>query len=384
MDSTEMKADLVQQMERGSGASSREPFVDDSRAGAAQGKRQAAAPHASTFDVESIRAAFPALHQEVRPGVPLIYLDSAATSLKPQTVVQAVVDYMAIYPANVHRGLHTLSERATEAFEGARLKVARLLGVEDPEQIVFTRGTTEAINLVAQSWGRAELKPGDAIVLSELEHHSNLVPWQMLAREREVELKYVELTADARLDLDSLDAALTERVRLVAVTGMSNVTGTIPPLEQIVELSHSRKARVLVDAAQCLAHHRLNLGRLGVDFLAFSGHKLFGPTGIGVLYGKRELLEAMPPSSFGGSMVVRVDRQRAEWNEIPWKFEAGTPPIAEAIGLSAAIEYLEQFSAQELAEYEQGLLAHAHEVLGRIPSLTDPRPDGSRLRKGRS
>jgi len=204
----------------------------------------------------------------------------------------------------------------------------------------------------------------------------------MLARERDVELKYVELTDDARLDLDALDAALTDRVRLVAVTGMSNVTGTIPPLERIVEMVHARGARVLVDAAQSLPHHRLNFGRLGVDFLAFSGHKLFGPTGIGVLYGKRELLEAMPPVSFGGSMVVRVDRQRAEWNEIPWKFEAGTPPIAEAIGLGAAIDYLSQFSAQELAGHERELLTHAHDVLGQIASLrilgpADPEQKGA-------
>jgi cysteine desulfurase/selenocysteine lyase len=323
----------------------------------------------SGLNVEEIRAVFPALRQEVCPGVPLIYLDSAATSLKPQQVVQAVVDYMSLYPANVHRGLHTLSERATEAFEGVRDKVAGLLGVEDSGQIVFTRGTTEAINLVAQSWGRTALKPGDAIVLSELEHHSNLVPWQMLARERGVELKYVALTEDARLDLDALDAALTDRVRLVAVTGMSNVTGTIPPLGQIVAMAHARGARVLVDAAQMLPHKRLDCGRLGVDFLAFSGHKLFGPTGIGVLYGKRELLEAMPPVSFGGSMVVRVDRQRSEWNEIPWKFEAGTPPIAEAIGLGAAIDFVSQFSPQQVADYERVLLAHAHDVLGRVPSL---------------
>jgi cysteine desulfurase / selenocysteine lyase len=382
VDSTEVKVDPVLQAEQRSGSPSREPIDDLRQAGAAGGNGQVAADHAGRFDVEEVRAAFPALRQEVSPGVPLIYLDSAATSLKPQQVVQAVLDYMTIYPANVHRGLHTLSERATEAFEGVRDKTARLLGVEDSGQIIFTRGTTEAINLVAQSWGRAELKPGDAIVLSELEHHSNLVPWQMLARERGVELKYVELTDDARLDLDALEAALTDRVRLVAVTGMSNVTGTIPPLERIVEMVHARGARVLVDAAQSLPHHRLNLGRLGVDFVAFSGHKLFGPTGIGVLYGKRELLEAMPPVSFGGSMVVRVDRQRAEWNEIPWKFEAGTPPIAEAIGLGAAIDYLSQFSAQELADHERGLLTHAHDVLGQIASLrilgpADPEQKGA-------
>ena len=203
MDSTEMKADPVFQAKQRSGSPSREPIDDLPQAGAADGNRQVAAEHAGRFDVEEVRAAFPALQQEVSPGVPLIYLDSAATSLKPQQVVQAVLDYMTIYPANVHRGLHTLSERATEAFEGARDKVARLLGVEDSGQIIFTRGTTEAINLVAQSWGRATLKPGDAIVLSELEHHSNLVPWQMLARERDVELKFVELTDDARLDLDA-------------------------------------------------------------------------------------------------------------------------------------------------------------------------------------
>ncbi len=343
---------------------------DESQAvGTTVGKPGDAASHAGGFDVAQVRAAFPALGQEILPGVPLIYLDSAATSLKPRQVVQAVVDYMSIYPANVHRGLHTLSERATEAFEGVREKVAELLGVEDSGQIVFTRGTTEAINLVAQSWGRATLKPGDAIVLSDLEHHSNLVPWQMLAREREVELKYVELTPDARLDLDALDAALTDRVRLLAVTGMSNVTGTMPPLEQIVAIAQARGARVLVDAAQSLPHHRLNVGRLGVDFLAFSGHKIFGPTGIGVLYGKRELLEAMPPVTFGGSMVIRVNRERSEWNEIPWKFEAGTPPIAEAIGLGAAIDFLGQFSPEELAEHERGLLRRAHEVLGQIPSV---------------
>ncbi len=369
MDSTEMKADPVRQAECLGRPSGREPSSDLSHPGTASGARPTAGNHDRGFDVELVRAAFPSLHQEVSPGVPLVYFDSAATSLKPRQVIQAVVDYMTDYPANVHRGLHTLSERATEAFEGVREKVAGLLGVEDSAQIIFTRGTTEAINLVAQSWGRASLKAGDAIVLSELEHHSNLVPWQMLASEKDLELKFVELTADARLDLDAFDAVLTDRVRLVAVTGMSNVTGTIPPLEQIIEMAHARGARVLVDAAQSLPHHRQDFGRLGVDFLAFSGHKIFGPTGIGVLYGKRELLEAMPPVTFGGSMVVRVDRQRSIWNEILWKFEGGTPPIAEAIGLGAAIDFLEQFSAHDQAEHERGLLRHAHHVLGQIPSL---------------
>jgi cysteine desulfurase/selenocysteine lyase len=319
--------------------------------------------------VHAVRSDFPALGQEVAPGVPLVYLDSAATSLKPRPVVDAVAEYLAMYPANVHRGLHTLSERATEAFEGSRQKVARWLGVADEGQIVFTRGTTEAINLVAQSWGRTFLQPGDAIVLSELEHHSNLVPWQMLARERRLELRFIPLTDDARLDPDAIESTMSGRVGLVAVTGMSNVTGTIPPLERLIGLARERKARVLVDAAQSLPHRRLDVGRLDPDFVVFSGHKLCGPTGIGVLYGKRELLEPMPPICGGGNMVVRVERERADWNEIPWKFEAGTPPIASAIGLGAAIDYLSRLDPEALAAHEAGLLAHAQDVLGRVKGL---------------
>jgi cysteine desulfurase/selenocysteine lyase len=323
----------------------------------------------ASFDVQRIRADFPALKQEVSPGVPLVYLDSAATSLKPAMVVDAVNDYLANYSANVHRGLHSLSERATEAYEGAREKVARFLGADDPAQIVFTRGTTEAINLVAQSWGRTALNPGDVILVSELEHHSNLVPWQMRVRDAGAVLKYVDLTEDCQLDSDSLEAAMTERVRLVAVTGMSNVTGTMPPLERIIELARKSGARVLIDAAQSLPHHRLDVRRLDADFVAFSGHKMCGPTGIGVLYAKRELLEAMPPVMGGGSMVVRVDRHAAEWNEVPWKFEAGTPPIAEAIGLGAAVDYLGGLAPEQVASHERMLLAHAHQVLGQIKGL---------------
>jgi cysteine desulfurase/selenocysteine lyase len=321
------------------------------------------------LDVQKIRADFPPLAREIRPGVPLVYLDSAATSLKPTAVVEAVAGYLADYPANVHRGLHALSERATEAYEGAREKVARFVATEDPAQVVFTRGTTDAINLVAQSWGQSALQCGDEIVLSELEHHANLVPWQMLARSKGLVLKFVELTDDGRLDFDSLEAAMTDRVRLVAVTGMSNVTGAIPPLERIVELARGRNARVLVDAAQSLPHARLDVTRLGADFVAFSAHKLFGPTGVGVLYAKRELLEDMPPAVGGGNMVVRVSRNDAEWNEVPWKFEAGTPPIAEAIGLGAAIDYLGHLDVGELAAHERSLLSYAHEVLGRVDGL---------------
>ncbi len=323
----------------------------------------------ASLDLIRIRADFPALRQETAPGTPLVYLDSAATSLKPEVVIRAVTEYLSEYPANVHRGLHTLSERATEAFEGARETVAGMLGVADSGQILFTRGTTEAINLVAQSWGRSNLMPGDVILLSELEHHSNLVPWQMLAQERGIELRFVPLTDDAELDPDALESSFEGRVRLVAVTGMSNVTGTIPPLEKICELARDVGARVLIDAAQSLPHLGMDLARLAPDFVAFSGHKMCGPTGVGVLYSKRELLEAMPPSTFGGSMVVRVEKQRSEWNEIPWKFEAGTPPIAEAIGLGAAINYLAGFPAGAIAAHEHDLLIHAHEVLGRIEGL---------------
>src|SRR3954447_20777996 len=223
-------------------------------------------PTGQIFDVERVRSEFPPLNREIRPGIPLVYLDSAATSLKPSAVVHAVRGYLAEYPANVHRGLHTLSERATEAFEGAREKIARFLGVEDSAQILFTRGTTDAINLVAQSWGQTSLEPGDEILVSELEHHANLVPWQMLARSHGVILRFIELTDDARLDLDSLEALMSPRVRLVAVTGMSNVTGTIPPLRRIIEFAHDQGARVLIDSAQSLAHHRLDVSRLDADF----------------------------------------------------------------------------------------------------------------------
>ncbi len=319
------------------------------------------------FDADRVRADFPLLGEEVRPGVPLRYFDSAATALKPTAVVEAVRGCMAEYPANVHRGLHVLSERATEAFEGARLKVARHLGVDDPAQVVFTRGTTEAINLAARSWGRMALKPGDAIVLSELEHHANIVPWQMIAAETGAVLRYVELSDDLEYDLDSFDRLFDDgRVRMVATTGMSNVTGVRPPVEEIVRRARERGARVLIDAAQSLAHEPLDVVKLGVDFAAFSGHKVFGPTGVGVLYGKRELLEAMEPVQGGGSMVLRVERERSVWNELPDKFEAGTPPIAEVIGLGAAIDYVEALDAQAVARHERSLIDHAHRVLTTI------------------
>ncbi|OJW23549.1 MAG: hypothetical protein BGO49_02875 [Planctomycetales bacterium 71-10] len=326
-----------------------------------------AAVRGTGLDVSRVRADFPPLAEEVRPGVPLRYFDSAATALKPAPVVEAVREFLADYPANVHRGLHVLSERATEAFEGARLKVAAHLGVDDPAQVIFTRGTTEAINLVARSWGRMALKPGDAIVLSELEHHANIVPWQMIAAETGAVLRYVDLTDDLEYDLDSFDRLFDDgRVRMVATTGMSNVTGVRPPVEEIARRARGRGARVLIDAAQSLAHEGLDVVELGIDFAAFSGHKVFGPTGVGVLYGKRELLEAMEPVLGGGNMVLRVERDRAVWNELPDKFEAGTPPIAEVIGLGAAIDYIESLDAEAVARHERGLIEHAHATLGAV------------------
>jgi cysteine desulfurase/selenocysteine lyase len=334
------------------------------------------------LDVEAIRDQFPALDQEVRAGVPLVYLDSAATSLKPWTVIRAVQGYDAEYSASVHRGLHTLSERATEAYESARVRVARFIGAADPAQVVFTRGTTESINLVAQSWGETFLEPGDEVLLTILEHHSNLVPWQMLARRRGLVLKFADVTDDGRLDLDSFERQLSARVRLVAVTAMSNVLGTIPPLKEIVARARGCGARVLVDAAQGVVHLPIDVEALDADFVAFSGHKLHGPTGVGVLYAKREHLEAMPPVMGGGSMVLRVDRDGAEWNDVPWKFEAGTPPIAQAIGLGAAVDFLAHFDRAALLAHQRALTSHAHEVLSQVERIRVLGPDPEQENKG--
>ncbi|MGE3818864.1 MAG: SufS family cysteine desulfurase [Isosphaeraceae bacterium] len=329
------------------------------------------------FDPEVVRRDFPALQREVRPGIPLAYLDSAATSLKPWPVIHAVGEYLREYSANVHRGIHTLSERATEEFESARSRVASFIGARDAEEIVLTRGTTESINLVAQSWGRTFLKDGDEIVLTVLEHHSNLIPWQMLARERGLTLRFAELTPSGTLDLDSLERQMSPRVRLVAVTGMSNVLGTVTPLPEIVDLAHHRGALALVDGAQSVPHRPTDVSRLKVDFLAFSAHKMFGPTGVGALYARRELLDAMPPTMGGGGMVGQVDRAGSEWREAPWKFEAGTPPIAEAIGFGTAVEYLERLDVKVVSAHEARLIEHAHKVLGEIPGLRVFGPDPS-------
>ncbi|MFO0957925.1 MAG: cysteine desulfurase [Isosphaeraceae bacterium] len=331
---------------------------------------------AGRLDVDALRRDFPAIGQEIAPGVPLAYLDSAATALKPWPVIRAVQAYDAEYPANVHRGLHTLSERATDAFEGARSKVARFLAASDDE-IVFTRGTTESINLVARSWGAANLKPGDEILLTLLEHHANLVPWQMLAKERGLILKFAPIFDDGRLDGDAFADLLGDKTRLVAITAMSNVLGTIPPVADLIAMARKRGAIVVLDAAQSVAHGPTSVRDLDADFVAFSGHKMYGPTGIGVLYGRRALLEAMPPMFGGGSMVTRVTLQGAEWNDIPWKFEAGTPPIAQAIGLGAAVDYLAGIGLDTIHAHEMELLRYAHERLDRVEGarILGPSPE---------
>jgi len=339
-------------------------------------------PDAAPLDVEAIREQFPALDQEVRSGVRLVYLDSAATSLKPWSVIQAVRGYDAEYPASVHRGLHTLSERATEAYESARARVAQFIGAADPAQVVFTRGTTESINVVAQSWGETFLEPGDEVLLTILEHHSNLVPWQMLARRRGLVLKFADATDDGRLDMGAFERQLSGRVRLVAVTAMSNVLGSIPPLKEIVARARGCGARVLVDAAQSVVQQPMDVAVLDADFVAFSGHKLYGPTGVGVLYAKREHLEAMPPVMGGGSMVLRVDRDGAEWNDVPWKFEAGTPPIAQAIGLGAAIDFLAQFDPAAILAHQGALTSRAHQMLSQVEGIRLLGPDPQNETRG--
>lgn len=301
------------------------------------------------------RSEFPALHQEVH-GQPLVYLDSASTTLKPQSVIDAVVQVFTRDAGNVHRGVHALSEAATAAFEGARRAVAGFLAAAE-EEVVFTRGTTESINLVAQAWGRNALGPGDAVVATALEHHSNLVPWQLVCAERGAELRVAPIDEAGRIDTGRLAELLDDRVRLVAVSHLSNVLGTIAPIAEIARLAHAAGALVLVDGAQAAAHLPIDVGALGCDFYAFSGHKVFGPTGIGVLWGRARLLETMPPWHGGGEMVASVELTGARFREPPYRFEAGTPDIAGAVGLGAALARLGRLDRAAVAAHERALHA---------------------------
>lgn len=323
----------------------------------------------SPIDIESIRAMFPVLEREVRPGVPLVYLDSAATSQKPRQVIEALSSFYGNQNANIHRGIHSLAEEATEAYEAARQKVAAFIGASSPREVVFCRNTTEAINLVAHSWARSNLQKGDLILLTEMEHHSNLVPWQILAQERGIRLAYVPITDDGLLDLSEYHRLLDEKPRLVSFVHMSNMLGTINPTTDITAAAHDAGALVLVDAAQSVPHMPVDVSTLDADFLAFSGHKMCGPTGIGVLYARRALLQAMPPFLGGGDMIKRVRLDGFSTNDVPYKFEAGTPAIAEAIGLGAAIDFLGSIGMDLVHQYEQHLIGYALERLAEVPGV---------------
>ena len=330
----------------------------------------ATSPQVGTLDVGRIRKDFPVLDVEVHPGVKLVYLDSGATSQKPLQVIEAMDTYYRRQNSNIHRGVHTLAEHATLAYENARVKVAKFINAAKPREIIFTRNATEAINLVAYSWGRANLKAEDVVLLTEMEHHANLVPWQMLASEKGIRLEFIPVTEGFLLDLAALPALLEQfKPRLVAFTAMSNVLGTITPAAEIIRQAHAAGALTLIDGAQSVPHLATDVQALDVDFLAFSSHKMLGPTGLGVLYGKQALLEAMPPFLGGGDMIKRVQLRSFVPNALPQKFEAGTPAIAEVIGLGAAVDYLNAVGMDAIAAHDHELTAYALERLEEVPGI---------------
>jgi cysteine desulfurase/selenocysteine lyase len=342
---------------------------------------RSAAVAAAAFDAAAVRADFPILDQANRRGQPLTFLDSAASSQKPTAVLEALDDYQRRDNANIHRGIYALSERATARYEEARERVAGFVGA-DPRECVFVRNATEAINLVAQTWGRRNIGAGDSIVLSEMEHHSNLVPWQMLAEEKGAGLAHVRVTPDGRLDLDHLDALLRRGPKLVAITHVSNALGTVNDAAEIVRRAHAAGAVVLLDGAQSVPHLAVDVRALDCDFLVFSGHKMLGPMGSGVLYGKLALLEAMPPFLGGGGMIGAVGLERSTWAAVPAKFEAGTPAVADAIGLGAAVSYLEALGMDRVRAHERELTGYALDRLGAIPGLTVLGPADPARRSG--
>jgi len=320
------------------------------------------------FGPEKIREDFPALRVTVH-GKPLVYLDNAATTQKPQVVIDALTRYYTQENSNVHRGVHFLSQVATQAYDGGRTRVRRFLNAAHDHEIVFTRGTTDGINLVAQSYGRKHFRAGDDVIITAMEHHSNIVPWQMICDEKRTNLKVVPITDAGELRLAEYERMFTDRTKLVAVVHVSNALGTVNPVREMIALAHKRGVPVLVDGAQSIPHMPVDVQDLDCDFYAFSGHKLFGPTGIGVLYGKAELLEAMPPYQGGGDMISAVTFEKTIYNTLPYKFEAGTPHIAGVIGLATAIEYVERIGRNQIAAYEADLLAYGTELLSAIPGL---------------
>jgi cysteine desulfurase / selenocysteine lyase len=328
---------------------------------------------------KDIRSYFPILNQEVN-GYPLVYLDSAATSQKPIQVIEALKNYYEFDNSNVHRGVHTLGNRATESYEGAREKVRNFISAKSTQEIIFMRGTTTAINTVAQSYGVANVQEGDEIVITYMEHHSNIIPWQQLAKEKGAILKYVDLEEDGTLSIEKVRATITERTKIVSIMYVSNVLGTMNPIKEITQIAHENGAIMVVDGAQAVPHLRVDVQDLDCDFFAFSGHKMCGPTGIGVLYGKKELLEQMEPVEFGGEMIDFVGLYESTWKELPWKFEGGTPIIAGAVGLAAAIDFLEEIGLDEIEKHEHKLAAYAMDRMSTINGLTiyGPQDPGKR------
>jgi cysteine desulfurase / selenocysteine lyase len=323
----------------------------------------------SAFNVDQIRRDFPILERETREGVRVIYLDSTATSQKPLQVIEAMNDYYRRSNANIHRGVHTLAEEATAMYEGARERIAKFINAFSSREVIYTRNTTESINLVAYSWARANLKAGDLVILTEMEHHSNLVPWHMLQMERGIELDFIPVTEDGLLDLETYKTLLDRRPKLVSFTHMSNVLGTINPAGEIIRLAHEAGAMTLVDGAQSVPHLSVDVQALDADFYAFSAHKMCGPTGIGVLYGKSALLDAMPPFLGGGDMIKEVKLRSFRANSLPHKFEAGTPAIAEAVGFGAAVDYLSAVGMERIAAYEHEVTEYALDRLEEIPGV---------------
>ena len=333
------------------------------------------------FQPELLKKDFPIFTRKIH-GKPLIYLDSAATSQKPTTVIEAISSHYRLHNANVHRGVHLLAEESTEAYEGARKKVQELIHAQKEEEIIFVRNTTEAINLVAYSWGRSHLQTGDEILLTHMEHHSNLIPWQLLAKEKGIVLKFVPLQQESYFDMEAFQNLLSPKTKLVAVTHMSNVLGTVNPIKEIIKKAHQANALVLVDGAQSVPHMKVDVQSLGCDFLACSGHKMLGPTGIGVLYAKKNVLEEMPPFMGGGDMIKEVYFDHATFNDLPWRFEAGTPNIADAAGLRAAVEYLESVGLDAIHQYEEELTGYALEALQEVKHIRIYGPRDAKMKGG--
>lgn len=330
------------------------------------------------LDITRVRDDFPVLKREVYPGVPLIYFDSAATSQKPLQVIEAMDEYYRMTNANIHRGIHVLAEEATDAYEGARERIAEFIGVKKSSEVIFTRNTTESINLVAYSWGRTNLSESDVVILTEMEHHSNLVPWQILSEEIGIRLEFIPVTGDGQLNLAEYERILGLGPKLVSFTHMSNVLGTINPAKEIIDKAHQAGALTLIDGAQSVPHFPVNVQDLDADFYAFSSHKMCGPTGVGVLYGKESILDAMPPFLGGGDMIKRVELRSFVPNSLPYKFEAGTPSIAEVIGLGTAVDYLNEVGMDIIAEYEHELINYALERLEEVPGVNVFGPNAER------